>query len=75
MTKNQAFYTVKEFAKMIKVHPNTVKNSIKSGRILAFKVGIGKRSSYRIAGTEVERMILVDLSLESKKRLGIVDNQ
>jgi len=75
MTESQAFFTVREFAKLIKVHPNTVKNSIKSGKILAFKVGIGKRSSYRIAGTEVERMILVDLTIESKKRLGIVDNQ
>lgn len=71
MTNNDAFYTVKEFAIRIKVHPNTIKNSIKNGKILAFKVGSGKRSSYRIAGTEIERMILMDMNIEAKKRLGI----
>lgn len=55
------FLTVKEFAILIKVHPNTVRRSIKDGRINAFKVGIGKRSPARIARSEVNRLALMDL--------------
>jgi excisionase family DNA binding protein len=71
MTTNEAFFTVKEFADRIKVHPNTIKNLIKNGKLLAFRVGLGNRARYRIASTEIERMILMDMNEEAKKRLGI----
>lgn len=55
------FLSIKEFALKLGVHPNTIRRSIKNGRISALKVGPGKRSSYRIAKTEVNRMALFDL--------------
>lgn len=56
------FYSIKEFAKLLKVHHNTVRNGIKYGRIQAFRVGKGKTSSYRIPYTEVQRMALFDMN-------------
>jgi excisionase family DNA binding protein len=60
-TKENDFLSIKEFASKLGVHPNTVRRSIKSGRISAFKVGGGKRSIYRIARTEVQRMAILDM--------------
>lgn len=59
--KENDFLSVKEFANKLGIHPNTVRRSIKSGRISAFKVGGGKRSIYRIAKSEVQRMALFDM--------------
>lgn len=56
-----AYYTVKEFAIKIQVHPNTIRRAIRNGRISAFKVGLGKKSSYRIPYSETERIALFDL--------------
>jgi excisionase family DNA binding protein len=55
------FFSVKEFAAKVGVHPNTIRRSISRGRISAFKIGSGKRSSYRIAKTEINRIALFDL--------------
>ena len=33
------FYTIKELAKILKVHPNTIRNNIKKGKIVANKYG------------------------------------
>lgn len=69
------FLTIKEFADKIKVHHHTVRRAIKSGRICAFKVGAGKRSTYRIAKTEINRIALLDMEemiekiIEKRKRL------
>lgn len=52
--------TVKEFAKRIRVHPNTVRNGIRCGRIQAFKVGQGKRAAYRIFSSELQRIAAFD---------------
>lgn len=57
----QDFFSIKEFAGLLKVHPNTIRRAIKSGRIGAFKVGYGKKATYRIARTEVNRVALFDL--------------
>ena len=56
------FFTIEEFAKLLKVHPNTIRNGIKCGRIQAFKVGMGKKACYRIYRKEVERMAEADMS-------------
>jgi excisionase family DNA binding protein len=56
------FYTVEEFSDKIRVHPNTVRNGIKAGRIQAFRAGPGSRSSYRISSTEVDRLCELDMS-------------
>ena len=55
------FLSIKEFAQKLGVHPNTIRRSIKRGRISAFKVGSGKKSIYRIAKTEANRMALCDM--------------
>ncbi len=56
----KAFYSVKEFALKLNVHPNTIRNSIRTGRINAFKVGCGVKSNYRIPASEIQRMALID---------------
>lgn len=55
--------TLKEFAEYIQVHPNTVKKMIKNGQLAAFKAGMGKTSSYRIARSEAMRMSLMSFDL------------
>ena len=52
--------TILEFAELIKVHPNTVRNMIKTGKIQAFRTGKGKRASYRIFRFELQRMAAFD---------------
>ena len=58
---DQDFLSIKEFALILRVHPNTIRRAIKSGRINAFKVGYGKKAVYRIARTEINRIALFDL--------------
>ena len=60
--KNTEFLTVNEFAEVIGVHPNSVRNMIKKGRLNAFRVGGGERSSYRISKSEINRLSVVDLN-------------
>lgn len=61
MSIENEFLSVKEYAALLNVHPNTVRRSLKSGRISGFKVGSGKRSDYRIPKSEINRMALADL--------------
>lgn len=56
-----AFYSIQQFADKVGVHANTIRRSIKSGRIQAFKVGSGKKSIYRIPFSEIQRIALFDL--------------
>ena len=58
---NDELLSVKEFALKLNIHPNTVRRAIKNGHINAFRVGIGSRSSFRIAKSEIYRMALVNL--------------
>lgn len=60
-TENREFLTINEFAELIGVHPNTVRNMIKSGRLSAFRTGASEKSSYRIARSETHRLSVVDL--------------
>ena len=55
------FLSIKEFAFLLKVHPNTIRRAVKSGRINAFKVGYGLKATYRIARAEINRIALFDL--------------
>jgi len=52
------FLTVEEFADRVKMHPGTVRASIKKGRIFASRPGLGKKSPYRIPESELERLYL-----------------
>ena len=55
------FVSIKEFAAILGVHPNTIRRAVRGGRISAFKVGSGKKAGYRIARTEVNRMAIFDM--------------
>jgi excisionase family DNA binding protein len=63
----RAFYSIKEFANELMVHHNTIRNAIKCGRINAFRVGKGKRSMFRIAASEIDRMALIDITTYKDK--------
>jgi excisionase family DNA binding protein len=52
------FLTVDEFAERVKMHPGSVRRSIKEGKIFAMRPGMGKRGPYRIAESELERLHL-----------------
>ena len=60
------FLTVEEFAKRIKMHPESVRRCIKEGKIFASRPGMGKRSPYRISESELERLHLQSMC-ERKK--------
>lgn len=64
---NDEYLSILEFAHLVKVHPNTIRNSIKCGKISAFRVGPGKRSKLRIAKSEIQRLALLDLREVMKK--------
>jgi excisionase family DNA binding protein len=59
--EDKHFLSITEFAILLRIHPNTVRRSIKNGRISAFKVGSGKRGTYRISKDEINRIALFDL--------------
>ncbi len=56
------FLNIYEFADLLDVHHNTIRNMIKSGRLSAFRLNKGKGCGYRIARSEIQRMALVDLN-------------
>lgn len=56
------FFTIDEFAKILRVHSQTIRRSIKQGKIRAFRVNPGSNSSWRIHKSEIERMAEFDLS-------------
>jgi excisionase family DNA binding protein len=60
------FLTVEEFAKCIKMHPSSVRRSIKQGKIFATRPSMGKRAPYRICEAELERLHLQGMC-ENKK--------
>jgi excisionase family DNA binding protein len=65
------FFSVKEFAKKLKVPISTIRNAIRAGRIHAFRPGIGKRAALRIHESEFIRIMKVsyeDILKERKKK-------
>ena len=55
------FYSIKEFALKLGVHPNTIRRAIKSKRISAIRMGTPKKPMYRIPYNEIARMAKFDL--------------
>lgn len=55
------FLSIKEFALLIKVHANTVRRSIKKGKLNAFRIGSGSKAIYRIPRAEINRLAFVNL--------------
>lgn len=62
------FLTVKEFSEKMKMHPATVRRAIRNGKIYAMRPGIGKKSRYRIAESEIERLQLAGIYEISKDK-------
>ena len=60
MNENE-FISIKEFAAKIGAHPNTIRRSIKKGRLSACDIGSGRKHIYRIAKSEIERIALLNL--------------
>lgn len=56
------FYSIKELADKMRVHPNTIRRAIKFGRIQAIRIGTGKKASYRISENEIVRMAEFDIT-------------
>lgn len=55
------YLSVKEFASKMKLHYNTVLRAIKTGKLNAVRIGSGKKATFRIASSEVNRIALCDL--------------
>lgn len=68
----QDFLTVQEFADLMRLNYHTITRSIKNGRINAFRVGVGKKSPFRIPRSEIYRIAACDLNVliekEAQKR-------
>lgn len=60
------YFTVEEFAKRIKLHPGSVRRSIKEGKIFATRFSPGKRAPYRICESELERLHLQSMCEKRK---------
>lgn len=54
--KHNDFFTIQEIADMMRVHHTTIRNAIKVGHINAFRIGMGKRASWRIPRSELQRL-------------------
>lgn len=52
------YFTVKEFAKKVKMTAYTIRRSIREGKIYAIRPGVGVKSPYRIPETELERLLV-----------------
>lgn len=65
----EEYLTIKEFAGILSVHPNTVRRSIKHGKLQCVRIGIGKKAGYRIPKSEISRVALFDLKDMIKKIL------
>jgi excisionase family DNA binding protein len=60
--KDENFLSAQEFADLLNIHYNTVRNMIKDGRINAFKIGNhGITSDFRIPRSEINRIAEIDL--------------
>lgn len=64
---NMNFLTVEEFADKIKMHPGSVRRSIKQGKIYATRPSMGKRGPFRISESELERLHLQSMCEKKKK--------
>lgn len=61
MLDDKDFLSIKEFACKMRLHPNTVRRSIKKGKLNALRVGVGKTAIYRIPASEMNRLALVNM--------------
>ena len=61
------FFTVQEFAILLKVSKITIRRAIKCGRIHAFKIGDSKNATLRIHEGQINRLMILDQIIESEE--------
>lgn len=59
--KSDDFYTVEQFARILKLHPNSIRKKIADGKIQAINLGLGRYKIWRIPKAEIERLGVFDL--------------
>ena len=64
------FLTVEEFAKRVKMHPGSIRRSIREGKIFGSRPSTGKRGPYRIPESELERLYLQGMCEAPNKKVG-----
>lgn len=55
------YYTIQEYADLLRVDRRTISRAIKEGRIQALKIGNNSKSVYRIHKDELSRMAYWDM--------------
>jgi hypothetical protein len=60
-TENQEFYSILQLSIKLSIHPNTIRRHIKSGKILALKLGTPKKWLYRIPGNEIQKLMILNI--------------
>jgi len=58
--EDNAYLSIKDFAKRLRVHPNTIRKAIKTGYINAFRVGNSIKSSWRIPTSEIHKLAMIE---------------
>ncbi len=48
------FLSIKEVATIFSVHEATIRRAIRKGHLIAIRIGMGKKSPYRISRKEIE---------------------
>ena len=61
MVMPDEYLTVKEFARKMRLHSNTIYRAIRKGKLNAVRIGSGKKATFRISSSEVNRIALCDL--------------
>jgi excisionase family DNA binding protein len=61
----ERFITVQEAAQQLQVHPQTVRVWLREGKLRGRLIG-GRKSGYRIAASEIERLLSPDGDSASK---------
>lgn len=59
----ESFLTVKQFADMVKMHPNSIYKAIRKGRLQAFRITDSRQSAWRIPESEVNRIAIKDMDV------------
>ena len=64
---SQEFYTVAEFAQLLRVSESTVRNYIRKGYIKAIKFGTERRATVRIPKSEIEALYHINSDNDKKE--------
>jgi excisionase family DNA binding protein len=63
------FYTVNEFAKIMNVHPSTIRRALKRKQLISMKFGSDARNTHRIPHSEFDRCMMKDLKEHVRREI------